>query len=234
MHIFYTPEILTTLELSEEESLHCNKVLRMVEGDELTVTDGAGHFYRSVISRAHHKRTAIEIVETINEQRERNFRIHVAVAPTKSIDRIEWFLEKAVEIGIDEVTLLRCRYSERKEVKEDRLRKIMVSAMKQSLKATLPHLHPMIECKQFLQSEQLGQKFIAHCYKEQERTFLHQAYRKGESATFLIGPEGDFSESEVELAIANNFQPISLGNSRLRTETAALVACHSMHTMNWE
>ncbi|MGL4994240.1 MAG: 16S rRNA (uracil(1498)-N(3))-methyltransferase [Bacteroidales bacterium] len=233
MNIFYTPEILSTLELSEEESQHCNRVLRMVEGEEIMVTDGNGHFYRSVITRAHHKRTSVEILETIDEVRDRQFKIHIAVAPTKSIDRIEWFLEKAVEIGVDEISLLRCRYSERKEVKEDRLRKIMVSAMKQSLKSRLPILNPMVEIKQFLEIEHQGQKFIAHCYKDQERVFLQQAYTKGESATILIGPEGDFSEAEVELALESGFNPISLGNSRLRTETAALVACHSMHAMNW-
>ncbi|MGL5014238.1 MAG: 16S rRNA (uracil(1498)-N(3))-methyltransferase [Bacteroidales bacterium] len=233
MHIFYTPEILTTLELSEEESQHCNRVLRMVEGDEVMVTDGDGHFYRSVITRAHHKRTSVEIVETINEEISRPYKIHIAVAPTKSIDRIEWFLEKAVEIGVDEISLLRCRYSERKDVKEDRLRKIMISAMKQSLKSRLPILNPMVDIKQFLQREQEGQKFIAHCYKDQERIYLQNAYMRGDSATILIGPEGDFSEAEVELALESGYKPISLGSSRLRTETAALVACHSMHAMNW-
>ncbi|MGL5227226.1 MAG: 16S rRNA (uracil(1498)-N(3))-methyltransferase [Bacteroidales bacterium] len=233
MHIFYCPDILLTNELSEEESQHCTKVLRLTEGTEITVTDGKGHFYPSRIVRAHHKRCSVEILETIEQKPDRDFKIHIAVAPTKNIDRIEWFVEKAVEIGIDEISLLKCRYSERKDVKEERIRKIMISAMKQSLKATLPVLNPMIDIKTFMQREFEGEKFIAHCYKDQERIFLKDAYTKGKSATIFIGPEGDFSEEEVEMAIQTGFKPISLGNARLRTETAALVGCHSLHALNW-
>lgn len=233
MHIFYSPDILLTGELSEEESQHCTKVLRLTEGEEIMVTDGNGHFFRSRITRAHHKRCAVEILEVIDQAPDRDFKIHVAVAPTKNIDRIEWFVEKAVEIGIDEITLLKCRYSERKDVKAERIRKIMISAMKQSLKATLPVLNEMMDFKSFMQRDLEGEKFIAHCYKDQERIFLKDAYHKGASATILIGPEGDFSEEEVAQAIDKGFSPVSLGTARLRTETAALVGCHSIHALNW-
>ena len=156
----------------------------------------------------------------------------MAVAPTKNMDRIEWFAEKATEIGIDALTLLRCRYSERKEVKTERVQKILVSAMKQSLKATLPELTPMTDFKQFVSLPFDGQKFIAYCGEAQDKKILKQLYRPGTNALILIGPEGDFSEEEVALAFENGFLPVSLGESRLRTETAALTACHTIHVLN--
>lgn len=232
MHLFYTPDILTSGEMPEEESNHAIKVLRLGEGDEICLIDGRGMFHKAVISRAHHKRCGVEILESYPEENPRSFRIHVAVAPTKNIDRIEWFAEKSTEIGIDAITMLKCRYSERKEVKTERLNKILISAMKQSLKATLPSLEGMTDFKKFVQQPFNGQKFIAHCYKDSERILLKQLYQPGENMLILIGPEGDFSEEEVELALANGFKPVSLGNSRLRTETAALVACHTIHVIN--
>ncbi|MEG1615392.1 MAG: 16S rRNA (uracil(1498)-N(3))-methyltransferase [Bacteroidales bacterium] len=232
MHLFYTPDILATREMPEEESNHAVKVLRLAEGDEVILIDGMGTFHKAVIARAHHKRCGVEILESYPETNLRDYKIHIAVAPTKNMDRIEWFAEKATEIGLDAITLLKCRFSERKEVKVERLNKILISAMKQSLKATLPHLDGMTDFKKFVQQPFEGQKFIAHCYKDAERVLLKQAYRPGENMLILIGPEGDFSEEEVELALANGFQPVSLGNSRLRTETAALVACHTMHVIN--
>lgn len=218
--------------MPEEESNHAVKVLRLTEGDEVVLIDGKGMFHKALIARAHHKRCGVEITESYPEANHWPFKIHVAVAPTKNIDRIEWFAEKATEIGIDAITMLKCRYSERKEVKTERLNKILVSAMKQSLKASLPELQGMTDFKKFVEQPFDGQKFIAHCYKDSERTLLKQLYQPGSNMLILIGPEGDFSEEEVQLALANGFRPVSLGNSRLRTETAALVACHTVHVIN--
>ncbi len=232
MHVFYTPDILLSTEMPEEESLHCVKVLRLPEGEEVRLTDGKGFFYRARIVRAHPKRCAVEILETLAESEKRAYSIHIAVAPTKNMDRIEWFAEKVTEIGIDEISLIRCRYSERKDVKSERIQKILVSAMKQSLKATLPKLNSLVSFSELVKTPFQGQKFIAHCYEGQERVLFTSLYQKGQNALVLIGPEGDFSEEEVELALQNGFQPVSLGNSRLRTETAALVACHTLHVLN--
>lgn len=232
MHLFYTPDILSSGEMPEEESNHAVKVLRLAEGDEVVLIDGKGTFHKALISRAHHKRCGVQIVENYPEENHWPFKIHVAVAPTKNMDRIEWFAEKATEMGIDAITLLKCRYSERKDVKTERLNKILVSAMKQSLKATLPRLEGMTDFRKFVEQPFEGQKFIAHCYKESERNLLTKLYRPGSNMLILIGPEGDFSEEEVELALKNGFEPVSLGNSRLRTETAALAACHTIHVIN--
>jgi 16S rRNA (uracil1498-N3)-methyltransferase len=232
MHIFYTPDILSSAEMPEEESLHCVKVLRLTEGDEVRLTDGKGLFFRAKIVRAHHKRCAVEIIEQWEELPARDFFLQIALAPTKNLDRIEWFAEKATEIGIDKISFLRCRYSERKELKEERIQKILVSAMKQSLKATLPVLEGLVHFADFVKQPFDGQKYIAHCYSDQERNYLTSHYKKGGNLLVLIGPEGDFSEEEVALALSHGFVPVSLGNSRLRTETAALVACHTPHVLN--
>lgn len=233
MHIFYTPDIELLPELPEEESLHCAKVLRLTEGTEITLVDGKGSFYQANIVRAHAKRCAVEILsKTVEQPNISDYAVEIAIAPTKNIDRIEWFAEKATEIGINAITFLRCRYSERKEIKEERIQKIVVSAMKQSLKATLPRLEPMVDFAGFVARPFEGKKYIAHCYPNQPRKlFAHEAL-KNERVLVLIGPEGDFSEEEVALAITHGFNPISLGNSRLRTETAALAACHTVHLLN--
>jgi 16S rRNA (uracil1498-N3)-methyltransferase len=232
MHIFYTPDILLNLEMPEDESLHCVKVLRLAEGTEVRLANGKGLFYKARIIHAHPKRCVVEILEVIPESTIREFSIEVAMAPTKNLDRIEWFAEKVTEIGVDNLAFLRCRYSERKELKEERIQKILVSAMKQSLKATLPNLDSLVDFTEFVRRPYCGRKFIAHCYNNQSRLLLTQTYKKRENALILIGPEGDFSEQEVALAISCGFEPISLGNSRLRTETAALVACHTIHLLN--
>jgi 16S rRNA (uracil1498-N3)-methyltransferase len=232
MHIFYTPDILTNLEMPEDESLHCVKVLRLVAGDEIQLIDGKGLFIRAKIVNAHPKRCSVEIVERWEDDSKRDFGIHIAIAPTKNMDRIEWFAEKATEIGVDNITFLRCRYSERKELKEERIHKILVSAMKQSQKATLPKLKGLTDFSDFVKEPFMGKKYIAHCYSKHERTLLTDDYKKGESLLVLIGPEGDFSEEEVAMAVLNGFVPISLGNSRLRTETAAFVACCTPHVIN--
>jgi len=232
MHVFYTPDIETIPEMPEEESLHCAKVLRLPEGEEVVLTDGKGSLFRARIVRAHPKRCAVEILEKLPVAHQHNFSVHIAVAPTKNIDRIEWFAEKATEIGLDALTLLRCRYSERKEVKNERIQKILVSAMKQSLKATLPALNGLVAFSDFVKMPFDGQKLIAHCYDDPDKKSLISQYKKGENVLILIGPEGDFSEQEVALALQHGFRPVSLSSSRLRTETAALVACHTIHVLN--
>lgn len=231
MHLFYTPDITATLELPQEEAAHALRVLRLTEGDEVMLTDGNGSFYRAEIDVVSGKRCYVCIVETTTPNPLRQGHLHLALAPTKNMDRIEWFAEKATEIGVDEITFLDCRFSERKVVKTERVEKILVSAMKQSLKPTLPQLNPMIPFMKFIAQPFAGQKFIAHCY-EGEKEPLMQALAPDEDALVLIGPEGDFSPEEVEAAIAHGFRPITLGKSRLRTETAALVAVHMMNIVH--
>ncbi|MDL2241933.1 16S rRNA (uracil(1498)-N(3))-methyltransferase [Bacteroidales bacterium OttesenSCG-928-L03] len=231
MLLFYAPYILTDPVLPEVESGHCVRVLRKQAGDEIDITDGKGHFFRAVITEPHPKKCRVEIRETTQPEPIWPGSIEIALAPTKNMDRVEWFAEKATEIGIDRISFLKTRYSERKEIKLERVEKILVSAMKQSEKASLPELQGMTDIKAFLKQGFDGRKFIAHCYPE-KKVLLSQTYQPGERALVLIGPEGDFSEEEVALALAEGFEPISLGDSRLRTETAALVACHTFHVIN--
>lgn len=231
MHVFYTPDILRNPELPEEEAQHCTRVLRLGVGDNITLTDGRGNFYKAEITVANNKRCLVAITETIHQNPLWPCHLHIAVAPTKNMDRNEWFAEKATEIGIDELTFLNCRFSERKVIKTERIEKILISAIKQSLKARLPKLNEMIDFTKFIAQDFKGQKFIAHCY-EGEKPLLKDVLTPGKDAVVLIGPEGDFSEEEVKAAIERGFTPISLGKSRLRTETAALVACHTMNLMN--
>lgn len=228
MHVFYTPDITRSNELPEEEAAHAVRVLRLQPGDEVTLTDGTGNFYRAEITTATNKRCLFRIVEQQPQPPLWNGRLHIALAPTKNMDRTEWLAEKATEIGIDEFSFLNCRFSERKVIKTERITKIVVSAIKQSLKARLPQINEMTDFRSFVARPVGGQKFIAHCYPG-EKPLLKDLLRPEEDALVLIGPEGDFSEEEVKLAEANGFQSISLGRSRLRTETAALVACHLMN-----
>mgnify|MGYP002240155508 FL=1 len=231
MQIFYTPDITIKPELPEEEAGHCIRVLRLGEGDEIVLTDGQGSFYKAAISRAHPKHCEVTLLESWKQPDLWNFNLHIAIAPTKNMDRMEWFVEKATEIGFDELTFLNCRFSERKVIKTERISKILVSAIKQSLKARLPQLNEMTDFNKFITQPFPGQKFIAHCY-EGEKPLLKDMVHPGEDALVLIGPEGDFSEEEVRKATENDFIPISLGKSRLRTETAALVACHILNLQN--
>lgn len=231
MHVFYTPDIQTRAELPEEEAAHAVRVLRLEAGDEVTLTDGKGCFYRAEISAASNKRCLVNVLETLPQEPLWQGHLHLAMAPTKNMDRTEWLAEKATEIGFDELTFLNCRFSERKVIKTERIQKILVSAIKQSLKARLPKLNEMTDFNRFIRQPFNGQKFIAHCY-EGEKPLLKDIVRRGEDALVLIGPEGDFSEEEVKLAVEQGVQPISLGRSRLRTETAALVACHILNLCN--
>lgn len=230
---FFAPDIETTLQLPEGESQHCVKVLRHTEGDTVEVIDGKGHRFRCLITEAHPKRTRVEIAERIDVPPFWPAPITVAVAPTKHLDRMEWLVEKLTETGIDRFTPLLCRWSERKEIKTERLEKIAVSAMKQSLKATLPRIDEMTPLKQFIASTAgVPQRFIAHCEADKPRRLLAREYRPGLETVIMIGPEGDFSPEEIEMALNAGFIPVSLGDARLRTETAALAACQTCHTLN--
>jgi len=248
MHLFFVPNLASACILPEEESLHAVKVLRLKTGDSIQIVDGKGGFFNARITTPHHKHCAFEITETLVDASKRNYKLHIAIAPTKNIDRLEWFIEKATEIGIDEITPLICKHSERKVVKEERLEKIIVSAAKQSLKAKFPTLNPSCSFNEFIQTYKADQQFIAHCYTSPqpspaeresekstvfsniensifERKFLKNEVLKSSNILILIGPEGDFSPEEVSTAIKNGYQPVSLGDSRLRTETAGVVAC---------
>lgn len=231
MQLFYDPHITGPVHtLSESESKHVVRVLRKTVGDEIHLIDGKGTRYHCRITADHPKRCGVEVVSEVSLPLMRP-EIHVAIAPTKLNDRLEWFLEKATEIGITAITPVICEHSERKTVKRERLEKVLVAAMKQSLKAWLPRLHPATTFRDFVTSENNGQRYIAHCDGE-ERTLLKAIYPKGDAVQILIGPEGDFSPTEIELANAHGFQPITLGESRLRTETAALVALQTIHVLN--
>ena len=228
MWLFYCPDIQTDMELPEEEAGHCIRVLRMKEGDRLRLTDGKGSFYDAVISAVSGKRCMVHI-EGIEEQVPLwNGHLHIAVAPTKLMDRNEWFVEKAVEIGVDEITFLKTDHSERDVIKMERIEKIAVSAMKQSQKATLPILNGMTSFKSFVGRAFEGDRFIAHC-EPGSKVNLKDVVVPGHDALVLIGPEGDFSPAEIDMALKAGFKPVSLGPSRLRTETAALVAVHIMN-----
>ena len=236
MYLFYCPNIETKQTLSEEESAHCVRVLRYTVGDEILITDGRGTTYTARITNPHPKHCDFEIISSEKQEPHHAFHLHIAIAPTKNIERMEWAIEKCVEIGVDEITPLLCRFSERKQLRTDRLEKIILSAAKQSLTPYLPVLHELTPYDEFLRSQESGirsqdQKFIAHCYKDEKR-LLKDEIERGRDVLVLIGPEGDFSEKEVADALATGFAPVSLGNSRLRTETAAVVACHTAVLVN--
>lgn len=231
MAIFYAPDILQNPVLPEEESTHAARVLRLKEGDEIEVVDGVGGYFKATITHAHPKHCEVKIIEQLPEISKRDYRLHVAIAPTKNIERLEWFIEKATEIGIDEITPVVTRFSERKIIKPERLQKIIVSASKQSKKATFPVLNPLCTFEELLKKHTASQQFIAHCY-EGEKQLLQYACSKGKDIFILIGPEGDFSEEEVQKALSHGFSPISLGESRLRTETAGVVAVVTVQIVN--
>lgn len=228
MHLFYTPDIALCHELPADEAAHALRVLRLQPGDEVSLTDGQGNLYRAIISECNRKRCLVEVEGKEEQPPLWEGHLHLALAPTKNMDRMEWLAEKATEIGFDELTFLNCQWSERRIVKGERIEKILVSAMKQSLKARLPKLNEMTDFMHFVKQPFSGQKFIAHCH-EGKKLLLRQALQPAEDALVLIGPEGDFSPDEVAEAIRQGFKPVTLGNTRLRTETAALVAVHLMN-----
>ena len=231
MHRFYCPDIADTWTLGEEDSKHCVKVLRMGEGDIIEVVDGNGNLYTCRITMAHHKRCAVEAIDKERQPPHWGCRIVLGIAPTKNLDRMEWLVEKCVEMGVDRIIPLRCHNSERTVLKTERLTKIMVSAMKQSLKATLPQLDEMTPVERVIAEAPAGTRCIAYCDEQlprEQRHTLASAFRPGEDVTVLIGPEGDFSPEEVQAATAAGFVPVTLGESRLRTETAGLAAVMMM------
>lgn len=235
MQLFYNPNISEDTKyvtFTKEESRHIVKVLRMKEGAIFRITDGNGAFYVAKITGENPKGCKAEIL-TKEIQQPLPYQLHLAVAPTKLNDRYEWFLEKATEIGIAEITPILCDRSERKTIKAERYEKILQSAMKQSLQPYLPVLNPVVPFSDFLDSKNTGNssRFIAHC-DETDKNSLKQLLRPNENVVILIGPEGDFSPSEIELAIKSGYRPVSMGESRLRTETAAIVACHSVAFVN--
>ncbi|MDR1632699.1 MAG: 16S rRNA (uracil(1498)-N(3))-methyltransferase [Dysgonamonadaceae bacterium] len=231
MLLFYVPDMADRPQLPEAEAQHCLKVLRMQAGDIVHVTDGKGNLYKAAILETHPKHCLLDILQITPQAPAREGQITIALAPAKNMERTEWFAEKATEIGLDAIAFLNCRFSERKEIKTERINKILISAMKQSLKTRLPKLQEMTGFQQFITQNFEGQKFIAHCYPGQ-KSLLSKTYRPGENVLVLIGPEGDFSEEEVESAVKQGFTPVSLGESRLRTETAALTACQIIHVVN--
>ena len=231
MQLFYVPDIEETNTLNEGESQHCVKVLRLTQGSVINITDGKGKLYKAEITNPHPKHCEVSIIETEDFPTSWGCKIEIAIAPTKNMDRIEWFTEKCVEMGIDAIIPINCRYSERKEIKLERIEKVIISAMKQSLKFTKTSLTEMTKFNDLVKRPFDGNKYIAHCH-DGKKALLRDAYKKGENCLILIGPEGDFSEEEVKLAIENGFKPISLGESRLRTETAGIVACSTIQIIN--
>ena len=235
MQLFYNPDIDETTEnfsFDKEESRHIIKVLRKKDSDILHVTNGMGLLFETQITLASDNKCIVEVL-SIRKSPEPKFHLHLAVAPTKMNDRFEWFLEKATEIGIQEITPVFCDRSERKVINKERFEKIILSAMKQSNETFLPKLNEAISFKEFIKQKYQGLQLIAHC-EETDKKSLKEVLKPNEDVTLLIGPEGDFSEKEIAIALENNYQPVLLGNTRLRTETAAIVACHSVIFFNEE
>lgn len=233
MHIFYTPDITqNTYTLNEEESKHCVRVLRLTIGSIVNLVDGKGGFYTAEITSDNPKKVSLSILKVETEFHKRNHYLHIAVAPTKNIDRIEWFLEKATELGIDEITPIITDRSERRVVKEDRLNKVITSAVKQSIKAYHPKLKDAISFDAFLKEPFDGDKLIAHCIDNGEKQYISKLVTPHQKYLILIGPEGDFTPDEVNLALNKGFKALTLGDNRLRTETAALSVCFEINYLN--
>ena len=226
---FYAPDIETDPRLPEAESLHCARVLRMKEGERLVATDGKGRRYDCVILSAHPKHVELEVTDVREIAPHWGAPVELIVAPTKNSERMEWLIEKAVEIGVDRITLISSRHSERRRINTDRLRKIMVSAMNQSLKTTLPELRGPIPIGEVLAESADGAGFIAYCADDVPRTSFAARCPAAGPVRILIGPEGDFSPEEAAEALARGFVPVTFGQSRLRTETAALFALQTVH-----
>lgn len=229
---FYAPDIAVTCALPEVESGHCCRVLRRKEGDTLHAVDGKGTAYECRIVDANPKSTKVEIINSVAEPLYWSNQITLAIAPTKNIDRMEWLVEKAIEVGVNRIVFLKCDHSERKDVKIERILKIAVSAMKQSMKAAMPEIPEMMKFKDFIKNAPAGAKFMGYCSDEFERKNFINEYVPGQDVTILIGPEGDFSPAEVQMAVDAGFVPVTLGEMRLRTETAALYALSATQTLN--
>jgi len=234
MQLFYTPDIDVldeTFTLSKEESRHIIRVLRLKEKSQIYITDGEGNLFRTEIIDDNQNACKVTILEVSSNHEKRDYYIHMAVAPTKNNDRYEWFLEKATEIGVDEITPIIGKHSERKKIKIERFEKVILSGVKQSLKAYIPKINEAIKLKDFLKKDFDGDKFIAHCVEDDKKS-LKSELTAGRRYLVMIGPEGDFDKEEIALALEKGFIPVTLGNFRLRTETAALVAVHSIAFVN--
>ena len=234
---FFVPDAAHQTELPADEAMHALRVLRLKGGDEIFLMDGVGNYYRAQVTIAATHHCYYEILEHLPQEPEWTGHLHLAIAPTKMMERMEWFAEKATEIGVDEISFLNCKFSERRLLKMPRMEKIVISAVKQSHKAWNPVLHEMMSFKDFIRQPREGRKFIAHCYDEIPRAYLFDELRKSsapEELTVMIGPEGDFSLDEVQDAIAAGYQSVHLGTSRLRTETAGLSAVMMMRLVKGE
>jgi 16S rRNA (uracil1498-N3)-methyltransferase len=233
MQIFYAPDITgDTYTLNENESKHCIRVLRMTKGTGVRLIDGKGNLYEGIISNPDSKKCAIDITGIIKDFEKRNYRLHIAISPLKNPERFEWFVEKSVEIGIDEITPLICRNTEKQGIKTERVNNLIISAMKQSIKATKTVLNEPCLFNDFLNRDFKGSCLIAHCNETFNRSKISEVYSKNENVLILIGPEGDFNDEEIDSSIEKNFIPVHLGQSRLRTETAGVAACHSIYFIN--
>lgn len=233
MQIFYAPLINgDTYILDETESRHCVKVLRMSRGDRVSLIDGRGNLYEGKIIKPDSSGCIIEIDQIISNFEKRDYHLHIAISPLKNTDRFELFIEKSVEMGIDEITPLLCARTEKKNIKNERVERVIISAMKQSIKACKTILNEPVYFNEFIKKEFSGKKFIAHCDPGYEKKGIAEVYIKRENALILIGPEGDFSSEEITLSEKHGYEPVHLGNSRLRTETAGIAACHSIYFIN--
>ncbi len=233
MQIFFAPGIKGDSHiLDETESRHCIRVLRMARGFPVKLIDGKGNLYEGEISNADPKKCTIKILDVKYGFEKRDYRLHIAISPLKNHDRFEWFTEKSVEIGLDEITPVICKFTEKQTIKSDRIENIIISAMKQSLKALKPVINEPVTFDDFIKQQTDGIKMIAHCRNNPERIKISEACGKGNNATILVGPEGDFSEEELTSAVKKGFIPVHLGKSRLRTETAGIAACHSIYFIN--
>jgi 16S rRNA (uracil1498-N3)-methyltransferase len=232
MHLFYQPDFSEISALTDDEAFHAAKVLRLREGEAVRVTDGQGSWFDAVVKSSMPKRCDLTVIQR-TVQTPRNYRIEIALAPTKNMDRIEWFVEKATEIGIDTISFFYTKHSERRNMKLERLHKIAVSAMKQSLQAYLPKIKEAGDFSKFVPGVTTAQKFIAHLPEDRIPLHVIKKAPPGQAYTVLIGPEGDFTEAEIQLTQLHSFEMVTLGNTRLRTETAALVACQALHSVNY-
>jgi 16S rRNA (uracil1498-N3)-methyltransferase len=233
MQIFYAPLINgDSYTLDGTESRHCIKVLRMSKGDSVNLIDGRGNLYEGTISVSDSTRCCINITRIVKDYEKKNYYLHIAISPLKNPDRFELFVEKSVEIGIDEITPLLCDRTEKKGIKSERIEKVIISAMKQSLKAQKTIFNEPVHFNKFISKEFDGIKMIAHCSDGSGKSSISDCYSKNENALILIGPEGDFTEEEISISINSGFRPVHLGKSRLRTETAGIAACHSVYFIN--
>jgi 16S rRNA (uracil1498-N3)-methyltransferase len=233
MQVFYAPDIKdNTCALDKNESRHCIRVLRMMKGNPVKLIDGRGNLFEGYIIDPDPDRCVIAITGTFRNFEKRGYRLHIGISPLKNQDRFEWFVEKSVELAVDEITPVICWNTEKPGIKAERINNIIISAMKQSLKASKPVLNEPIAFDKFINSDFKAVKLIAHCNTGFERNKIDSVYARNMDAVILIGPEGDFSEDELALAINKGFIPVHLGSSRLRTETAGIAACHSVYFIN--